>query len=92
VAKSRRRPANQPKNESKTKPAAVPGRVGRRPSPPGFLIAIGAAWIICGVIELVALQASWRFVPGIFFIGVGIFFLRGAATTVMRREARRSTD
>lgn len=50
---------------------------------------IGLLWIAAGVIELIALQASWRFVPGIVFIGIGLFFLRGAIFTVARREDRR---
>jgi len=42
-------------------------------------------WIACGAYALVALDASWKIIPGIFFIGVGILFLRGAATTFIRR-------
>ena len=46
-------------------------------------------WIVCGIVALVALHASWKLVPGLVFIGVGLFFLRGAAATVVRREERR---
>jgi len=42
-------------------------------------------WIAAGVIELFVLDASWRFVPAIVFVGIGLFFLRGAAVTVVRR-------
>jgi len=59
--------------------------VGRRPSRPGFLVAVGVMWIAAGVIELFVLDASWRFVPAIVFVGIGLFFLRGAAVTVVRR-------
>jgi hypothetical protein len=48
-------------------------------------------WIVVGVIELFALSASWRFVPGILFIGIGVLFLRGAAVTFARREDRQGT-
>jgi hypothetical protein len=48
---------------------------------------VGLAWIICGIVALVALSASWKLVPGILFIGIGLFWLRGAVTTVARRAA-----
>lgn len=46
---------------------------------------MGLVWIGCGVIALVRLNAGWKIVPGIFFIGVGLYFLRGAAATIVRR-------
>jgi len=46
---------------------------------------VGVMWIAAGVIELFALNAGWRFVPAIVFVGIGLFFLRGAAVTVVRR-------
>jgi hypothetical protein len=67
----------------------TPGRPGRRPSSPGFLLAVALVWIACGVAALVTLHASWKLVPGIVFIGVGLLFLRGAAATVVRRDQRR---
>ena len=63
----------------------MPDQVGRRPSNPGLLLVIGLAWIVCGVVALVALHAGWKVVVGIFFIGVGIFYVRGAALTARRR-------
>jgi hypothetical protein len=65
------------------------GQVGKRPSNPGFLALLAAVWIACGVVALVGLHASWKLVPGIVFIGIGLLFLRGAAATVARREDRR---
>jgi hypothetical protein len=53
-----------------------------------FLFTIAIGWIACGVVALVALDASWKFVPGIVFIGIGLFFLRGAAATVARHSER----
>jgi hypothetical protein len=64
--------------------------VGRRPSRPGFLVLVGLMWIAVGVIELFALDASWRFVPAIVFAGIGLFFLRGAAMTITRRDDQQS--
>jgi hypothetical protein len=43
-------------------------------------------WIAVGVIELFALDATWRLVPAIVFVGIGLFFVRGAAVTVTRHE------
>lgn len=65
-----------------------PAQPGKRPSNPAFLFVVGLVWIACGVYAIVALDASWKFIPGIFFIGVGILFLRGAAVTVIRRGDR----
>ena len=62
--------------------------VGRRPSNPGFLLLIGVVWVVCGVIALVGLSAAWKLIPGVFFIVVGLFFIRGAAATVVRRDDR----
>ena len=69
-------------------PAPPPGQVGRRPSRPGFLLAVGGAWIVVGVVILTTLDAGWRIIPGVVAIGIGLFFVRGAAVTVLRREGR----
>ena len=53
-----------------------------------MLAAVGLAWITCGVIALVGMHASWKLIPGIVFIGVGLLFIRGAAATVVRRNRR----
>lgn len=37
---------------------------------------------------MVALHASWRFVPGVVFLGIGVLYARGAATTLLRRAHR----
>ncbi|MBV9411648.1 MAG: hypothetical protein JO148_08630, partial [Acidimicrobiia bacterium] len=63
-----------------------PVQPGKRPSNPAFLVLLALVWIAAGVYAIVALSASWKLIPGIFFIGVGILFLRGAAVTVRRRE------
>ena len=71
------------------RPGSAPERPvqpGKRPSNPAFLSLLALVWIACGVYAIVALSASWKLIPGIFFIGVGILFLRGAAVTVIRRQ------
>jgi hypothetical protein len=68
----------------------TPVQVGRRPSSPGFLLLVSLMWVGCGIIAIVSLSAAWRFVPGIAFIGIGLFFLRGASATVVRRDRPQS--
>jgi len=73
------------------KPPAEPTpQIGRRPSRPGMLFLIAAMWIACGVISLVVLKATWKYIPGVVFIGIGLFYLRGALGTVARHEERLS--
>jgi hypothetical protein len=83
-----RAPARPPARKPAPQPEHL--QVGRRPSRPGFLALVGIMWIAVGIVEFVALHASWRFVPGIVFVGIGILFLRGAATAAARHEDRRS--
>ena len=42
----------------------------------------------CGILALTPLTASWKFIPAIFFIGIGFLWLRGAALTLSRHERR----
>lgn len=69
--------------------SSAPGQVGKRPSSPRFLGLVALVWIGCGIGALVILHSSWKIVVGIAFIGVGLFYLRGAAMTVLRHEVRR---
>jgi hypothetical protein len=70
--------------------AEEPVQVGRRPSSSGFLLLVGVMWLAVGVVMIFTLTASWRFVPGIVSLGIGLMFLRGAGATELRRERRRS--
>ena len=63
-------------------------QIGKRPSSPFRLLATGIVWIVCGIIALTSLSASWKFIPAVFFIGVGLLWLRGAALTLSRHERR----
>lgn len=78
------RPGPRPPVTPKT-----PGQVGRRPSSPLVLFGIGLAWVAVGIIIVLTFHASWRIVPGVFALGVGAFFVRGASATVVRHERRR---
>jgi hypothetical protein len=87
VADRRRKPQRRKRPAPKPRGDGTP-QVGRHPSPPLLLFAIAAMWILVGVIALVALSATWRLIPGIVFIGLGLLYLRGALTTVARRGER----
>ncbi|HEY6318787.1 MAG TPA: hypothetical protein VI462_12990 [Acidimicrobiia bacterium] len=67
-----------------------PGQVGRQPRSPLFLFVVGVAWVICGIVAYVTLKANWKLVPAIFFVGVGVLWIRGAVTAAAR-QSRGST-
>ena len=85
MADRRRKPRKQSSSAERPAEDDAP-QVGRRPSSPGLLFAIAAMWIVVGVVALVALSAAWRLIPGVVFIGIGLLYLRGALTTVVRRD------
>jgi hypothetical protein len=66
--------------------------VGRRPSDPRMLLAIAVSWLAVGIIMLVGLHASWKLVPAIFSIGVGMLYMRGALGTVIHKERLRRSS
>ena len=66
--------------------AASVGQPGRRPSRPGFLLLVALLWILTGILTLARLHASWKLIPGVVAIGIGMLFLRGALATVVRRS------
>jgi hypothetical protein len=68
--------------------AAPTPQIGRRPSSPAYLGVIGLMWIAVGVVDIVLLKVGWRIVVGVVSMGIGLFFLRGAAMTIVRREER----
>jgi hypothetical protein len=84
--KPRRKQPSNPRQPSKPRRGDGPGQVGKRPTAPGFLFAVGLVWVLCGVYALVALSASWKLIPGVVFIGIGLFWLRGAITAAARRD------
>ena len=61
------------------------GQVGRRPTRPPLLLAIGLLWVGCGVVALVKLHAGWKLIPGVVFIGIGLLYLRAAGTAYLRQ-------
>jgi hypothetical protein len=64
------------------------GQVGKRPSSPIFLFAVALVWIACGIAAFFLFSAAWRIVVGVVFIGVGLYWLRGAMATIARHEER----
>jgi hypothetical protein len=76
---------------STARPGSEPkpvGQVGKRPSSPVFLFAVAVAWIACGIAAFFLFSASWRLVVGVVFIGIGLYWLRGAMGTIARHEER----
>gem|GEM_PF-6713751 len=61
---------------------------GKRPPTPVQVLA-GVAWLVVGVVILVALNTPWHVVAGVFALGVGAFWLRGPAPSSRRRRAPR---
>lgn len=53
-------------------------QVGHQRSDPRLLALVAAAWIVVGIVILVGMHAGWKLVPGVFALGVGMLFLRGA--------------
>jgi hypothetical protein len=49
-------------------------------------------WIAVGVIILLTMSWSWRLVPAIISVGIGVLFLRGAGSTVIRRDRQQGGD
>jgi ABC-type siderophore export system fused ATPase/permease subunit len=47
-------------------------------------------WLAVGVILFLSLATGWRLIPAIVAFGIGLLFLRGAVSTVLRRERRSS--
>jgi hypothetical protein len=74
------------------RPPDEPVQIGKRPSNPGFLTVVGIMWVGVGVIILLTMNWSWKLVPAILAWGIGFFFLRGAAKTVIRRDERQRRE
>jgi hypothetical protein len=68
----------------------TPVNVGRRPSSLGFLVFVAVMWLAVGLILFLTLSTSWRLIPAIVAFGIGLLFLRGAVSTLLRRERRKS--
>jgi hypothetical protein len=79
---------NQPLPRRKINPDE-PVQVGRKPSSAGFLLLVSVMWVGVGIIILFTFHASWKLIPGIVSIGIGLLFFRGFGSTVIRREQRK---
>jgi ABC-type siderophore export system fused ATPase/permease subunit len=47
-------------------------------------------WLAVGLILFLTLSTGWRLIPAIVAFGIGLLFLRGAVSSVLRRERPRS--
>jgi hypothetical protein len=65
------------------------GQVGKRPSSPLKLFAFFLVYFVCGIIAFFVLKGGLRVILGILFIGISLFWLRGAATATVRLQRLR---
>jgi hypothetical protein len=49
-------------------------------------------WLAVGVVVVATVSTSWKLIPAVVSFGIGLMFLRGAVTTMARRERRRSLE
>jgi hypothetical protein len=65
------------------------GQVGRRPSSPIKLFVFFVLYFACGIVALFTFSGSLRIILGVVFIGVSLFWLRGASAAVVRQQQER---
>lgn len=65
------------------------GQVGKRPSSPIKLFVFFVVYFACGIIAFVGLHGGLHIFLGIVFVGISLFWLRGAATAVARQQQHR---
>ena len=65
------------------------GQVGRRPSSPGKLLFFSVVYLVCGTLSFFVIKGTLGIILGIVLIGVGLLWLRGAATAQQRLQKRR---
>jgi len=58
-------------------------RVGQRQSSPILLLGLAVLWMIVALICDLALHMSWRLIPTIFALGVGLLYLRSAGAAYL---------
>jgi hypothetical protein len=61
-------------------------RVGQRQSSPILLLGIAMCWVIVALICDLALHMSWRLIPTIFALGVGLLYLRSAGAGYLHSD------
>jgi hypothetical protein len=74
----------------KPDPRRPAGQVGRRPSSPAKLFVFFVLYFACGIVAFVTFTGSLRIILGVLFIGVSLFWLRGAATAYTRQQQQRA--
>jgi hypothetical protein len=77
--------ARTPSSEGRSPEAKPVPQVGKRPSPPALLFAIGAIWVAVGIVLVFTLHSGWKLVPVVVSIGIGALYLRGGITALARR-------
>jgi hypothetical protein len=65
------------------------GQVGRRPSSPTKLAVFAIVYVAAGIASFFILKGALGVIIGVVFIGIGLLWARGAATALLRHDARR---
>ena len=53
------------------------------------LFVFFVAYFACGIIALLTFKSSLRIILGVVFIGISLFWLRGASAAVLRQQQHR---
>jgi hypothetical protein len=89
------RPKRQPLLPKRVGPFEKPdpnrplGQVGRRPSSPTKLAVFAVVYVAAGIASFFVLKGALGVIIGVVFIGIGLLWARGAATALLRHDARR---
>jgi hypothetical protein len=68
------------------------GQVGRRPSSPAKLLVFSIVYVAAGILSFFTLKGSLAVIIGVVFIGMGLLWLRGAATAKLRQQQHSQDD
>jgi len=49
-------------------------------------LLIGVAWVGCGIVAFVTFTVSWKLIPAVVFVGIGLLWIRGAVNAAVRQD------
>jgi hypothetical protein len=61
--------------------------MAKRPQSLRYQFTMSALWIAAGIVTFIVIPSSWKLVPAMFCVAIGIFSLRGAVRTALRGDA-----
>jgi len=62
--------------------------MAKRPQSLRYQFTMSGIWIALGVAMFVLIPATWKVVPAMFFVAIGLFSMRGAVRTALHGDAR----